>query len=217
MSARHTNFSASAFAVAAGLVLSVSTAQAHCDSLDGPVILTAKAALEKGDPTPVLKWVRRADEREIKDAFSQTLKVRANGPEARELADRYFFETLVRIHRAGEGFPYAGLKASVKDAGPAVVGADEALEIGSVDALATLLTGETGQGLRRRFAHAKELKAHAGDSLEAGRQYVAAYVDYVHYAEGIYQAAAKAAGHHGEAAHEQPSSAKPASGGAHGH
>ena len=43
--------------------------RAHCDTLDGPVVATAKAALEKGDITPVLKWVKGDDEREIKEGF----------------------------------------------------------------------------------------------------------------------------------------------------
>jgi hypothetical protein len=83
---------------------------AHCDTLDGPVVQTARTALEKGDITPLLKWVRVEDEKEIKDAFEKTLAVRRKGAEAKELADMYFFETLVRIHRAGEGAPYTGLK-----------------------------------------------------------------------------------------------------------
>jgi hypothetical protein len=87
-------------------------ASAHCDTLDGPVVMTAKAALEKGDVTPVLKWVRKEDEKEIREQFKKTLTVRAKGPEAKELADMYFFETLVRIHRAGEGAPYTGLKSA---------------------------------------------------------------------------------------------------------
>src|SRR5512138_2915043 len=86
-------------------------AAAHCDTMGGPVIADAKVALAKGDLTPVLKWVKPENEPEVRTAFTQTLKVRAQGPEARELADRYFFETLVRIHRAGEGAPYTGLKA----------------------------------------------------------------------------------------------------------
>ncbi len=49
---------------------------AHCDTLDGPVVKTAKAALDKGDVTPILKWVKKNDEKEIKDLFQQTLIVR---------------------------------------------------------------------------------------------------------------------------------------------
>ena len=82
---------------------------AHCDTMDGPVIAAARVALEKGDVLPVLKWIRPEDEQEIRAAFSRTISVRAGGPEARALADTWFFETLVRVHRAGEGAPYAGL------------------------------------------------------------------------------------------------------------
>ena len=34
-------------------------ANAHCDTMDGPVVMAAKKALEKGDVTPVLKWVKK--------------------------------------------------------------------------------------------------------------------------------------------------------------
>jgi hypothetical protein len=37
---------------------------AHCDTLDGPVVATARAALDKGDVAPLLKWVRKDDEKE---------------------------------------------------------------------------------------------------------------------------------------------------------
>lgn len=78
---------------------------AHCDTLDGPVVQAAKKALEKGDITPVLKWVKKENEAEVRDTFQKTPTVRGKGPEAQELADRYFFESLVCIHRAGEGAP----------------------------------------------------------------------------------------------------------------
>jgi hypothetical protein len=191
-----------ALSLASLLLFPLAKASAHCDSLDGPVILTARAALEKGDVAPILKWVRPADEAEIKEAFQHTLAVRGKGPEARELADRYFFETLVRVHRAGEGAPYTGLKATVAEAGPAVVGADKALETGSVDGLVKLVTDEAAEGIRRRFARARELGKHADHNVAAGREYVAAYVDYVHYVEGLHAAASKTGGHHGEAGHE---------------
>jgi hypothetical protein len=59
---------------------------AHCDTMDGPVVTTAKLALKTGDVTPVLKWVPQADESQIRSAFERTLKVRAFSPEAREMA-----------------------------------------------------------------------------------------------------------------------------------
>ena len=175
-------------------------AAAHCDSLDGPVILTAKAALEKGDVTPVLKWVRPQDEKEITEAFRNTLVVRGKGPEARELADRYFFETLVRVHRAGEGAPYTGLKKTVAESGPLVMEADRALRSGSVKDLVKLVGGAVTEGIEKRFARTAELQKHADESVEKGREFVEAYVDYVHYVEGVHAAAAKAGGH-GEESH----------------
>jgi hypothetical protein len=172
-------------------------ALAHCDTLDGPVVSTAQAALDKGDVTPILKWVKKENEGEIREAFVKTLAVRAKGREAKELADRYFFETLVRIHRAGEGAPFTGLKPAGQDFGPAISGADRAIETGSAADLEKLITGDVAQGIRTRFNKVIETKKHAGESVEAGRAYVAAYVDYVHFAERIHQAVEKGSAHHG--------------------
>jgi hypothetical protein len=95
---------------------------AHCDTMDGPVVLAAKTALDHKDVTPVLKWIKKNDEAEIKAAFAKTLAVRTKGPEARELADQFFFETFVRIHRAGEGAPFTGLKPAGTPLAPPPLG-----------------------------------------------------------------------------------------------
>ena len=50
----------------AALVMWPAGARAHCDTMDGPVVKDAKAALEKGDVTPVLKWVAKDAEPEIR-------------------------------------------------------------------------------------------------------------------------------------------------------
>ena len=180
------------------LVLLPRIAGAHCDTLDGPVVGTARVALEKGDVTPVLKWVKPEHESEIRAAFARTLAVRSNGPEARGLADTYFYETLVRLHRAGEGAPYTGLKPAGTDLDPAVAGADKALEGGSVEGLVKLVTSGVAAGIRERFARAATARKHADKSVEAGREYVEAYVEYVHYVERIHSDAAGGA-HHGDA------------------
>jgi hypothetical protein len=86
-------------------LLLAGTVWSHCDTTGGPVIPEAKAALEKGDVTPILKWVKKENELEIKSAFAKAIAVRARGPEAKELADQYSIENLVRLHRAGEGAP----------------------------------------------------------------------------------------------------------------
>lgn len=172
-----------ALAFALALVLPC-LAWAHCDTLDGPVVLDARAALEQNDVTPVLKWVRPEDEAEIRAAFAKALAVRQMGPEAKDLADTYFFETLVRVHRAGEGAPFTGLKPA-GTIEPAILEADRALQAGAVDPLAEAMAEHVAQGVRDRFARVAEARAHAAESVQAGREYVEAYVAYVHYVEGL--------------------------------
>jgi hypothetical protein len=180
------------------------TAGAHCDTLDGPVVVTARQALEKGDITPVLKWVKKEDEKEIRAQFDKTLAVRKQGKEAKELADTYFFESLVRIHRAGEGAPYTGLKAA-GTVEPSVAAADKALESGSVDNLVKLVTEAAEKGIRGRFEHTKEAKKHADESIEAGRKFVEAYVEFTHYVERLHKDASTLSGH----SEEKPKEAAP--------
>jgi hypothetical protein len=170
---------------------------AHCDTLDGPVVMTAKKALEKGDVAAVVKWVKKDYEQEIRTAFQKTLAVRAKGPGARELADMYFFETLVRLHRAGEGAPYTGLKAAGA-VDPAIAAADRALETGTVDGLVKNITNAMSSGIRERFARAIEKKQHADESIDAGREFVEAYVEFVHYVERLHLGAAGKSIHHAD-------------------
>jgi hypothetical protein len=172
---------------------------AHCDGLDGPVVVAARDALEKGDIEKVLIWVQKKDETEIRKAFGQTLVVRKLGPNARELADMYFFETLVRVHRAGEGASFTGLKPSGRDLGPAIPGADKALETGDVDPLVRLLVGAVEKGLRERFAQARAARNYQAGDVEAGREYIEKYVPFIHYVERLYRSATTvAAGHEAE-------------------
>ena len=174
-----------------------STARAHCDTLDGPVVQTARKALDTGKLNPVLAWVRPQDEAEIKAAFARALAVRKSGPEARTLADTWFFETVVRVHRAGEGAPYTGLKPAGQDLGPAITAADEAIDAGSPAAVEKLLADAVKVGIHERFARLKAQK-RPGEDVVAGRAWVQAYVPYVHYAEGVYEAASRGAGAHAE-------------------
>ena len=168
---------------------------AHCDTLDGPVVKTARIALEKKDITPLLKWVRPSDEKEIRDAFEMTIAVRAQGGKAKELADMYFFENLVRIHRAGEGAPYTGLKPGVA-IDPAVALADKGLETGSIDKLVDFLTNAMAKGIRERFLRASEKQKHADGNVAAGRDFVESYVTFTHYVEGLHGLIKAGPAHH---------------------
>lgn len=169
------------------LALVSTTASAHCDGMDGPVVKAARRALETRDANLVLIWVQKKDEAEVKQAFQTTLAVRNLSPEAKELADQSFFETLVRLHRAGEGAPYTGLKSAGRDLGPAIPAADRALEAGSMEQLKALLTDAMQKGLREHYEKALTKNHFRPEDLSAGREYVEAYVEFVHYVERVYE------------------------------
>jgi hypothetical protein len=176
--------------IALGLLVSMPRrAAAHCDTVDGPVVKAAKLALSTGDIAPVLKWVRPKDEAQIRTAFQHTLQVRALSPQARELADNYFFETLVRAHRAGEGEPYTGLKPAGTPVEPGIALADKAVERGSAEELIQQVTAEVAVGIRRRFSKVEAASRQADASVVAGRAYVAAYVEFIHFVEQLEQSA----------------------------
>lgn len=182
-----------ALVVAAAALAAPGVARAHCDTLDGPVASAARAALETGKLAPVLAWVRPAAEGEVRAAFASARAARRSGKDAREVADRWFLETVVRVHRAGEGAPFTGLKpAGAVD--PAVAAADRAVAGGDAAALERLLVAAVRDGLRTHLARLERERPPAED-VEAGRRWVAAYVPFVHWAEGVYAAAGATAAH----------------------
>ena len=188
-----TNFSRR-IAVAVGVgffALTPARVLAHCDGLDGPVVKAAQRALETRNASLVLIWVQEQDEPEIRKAFEQTLAVRALSSQARELADQFFFETLVRVHRAGEGAPFTGLKPAGRDLGPAIPAADEAVRVGSVEPVRHLLTFAIQERLRQQFGDVIATKTFDADDVAAGRAYVKAYVEFIHFVELLYDSTMK--------------------------
>lgn len=163
-----------------------SFAFAHCDTLSGPVVADAKQAIALHDVKPVLKWLRPGDEAEVRRVFEQTLAVRNLSPAAEELADRYFFEAVVRLHRAGEGAPYTGLRSESPE--PVIRLTDDSLRAGSPDALIQGLNAHLKVELSKRFEAAKAAKRDSATSVEAGRRYVAAYVELTHFVERVHGA-----------------------------
>ncbi|OGA71266.1 MAG: hypothetical protein A3G81_30785 [Betaproteobacteria bacterium RIFCSPLOWO2_12_FULL_65_14] len=167
-------------------------AQAHCDTLDGPVVSAARQALDTGNVNLALVWVQARDEAELKRAFDKASAARKAGGAAKELADSYFFETLVRVHRAGEGAPYTGLKPAGQIE-PPIAAADKALASGQLQPVGKLITQRVEQGLHKEFDAAMAKKSYRPDDVAAGRAFVNAYVEYVHYVEKLYDAAGSAA------------------------
>ena len=180
-------------AVAIALLgLTPARAFAHCDGLDGPVVKAAQRALETRNPALVLIWVQEKDEREIQNAFEQALAVRELSSQAKALADRFFFETLVRVHRAGEGAPFTGLKPAGRDLGRAIPAADEAVRLGSVEPVRQLLTDAVQQRLREEFSQVIAARTFKADDLAAGRAYIKAYVEFIHFVERLYDSTMQA-------------------------
>jgi hypothetical protein len=171
-------------------------AQAHCDTLDGPVVGSAKQSLDTGNVNLVLGWVQKKDEPKIRKAFERARAARKHGGHAAELADRSFFEDLVRVHRAGEGAPYTGVKPAGQIE-PAVAQADKAIKTGELKPVAQMILGPAEEGLHRHFEAVQATSKYDPNDVEAARAYVNAYVQYVHYVEKLHEAAAPAAEHHG--------------------
>lgn len=167
-------------------------ALAHCDGRDGPVVKAAASALERGNVNHALIWVQKRDESEVRAAFQKTMTVRTLTSQAREVADTYFFETVVRLHRAGEGESYTGLKPAGRDLGPAIPAADEAVRTGSLAPLLKLFPATAHAGIREHFDPAVARKNFDRDDVDAGREYVKAYVGLLHYVEHLYGPAAGA-------------------------
>lgn len=179
-----------ALAVGALIFSQPAPALAHCDSVNGPVVTAAQAALEQGDVKLVLPYVKPEAEAELTAAFQHTLEVRQLGPEAQELADHYFFETAVRLHRAGEGAAYTGLKTET-DHGPALAAADEALETGSLETVYSVLDQAIQQGVAEKYETVQQARARAAEenTVEAQRERVEAELIFEKYVYELYTAA----------------------------
>lgn len=166
------------------LHLVVRTASAHCDTEDGPAVADGRRALEAGNVNIALKWVHEDHETEVREAFTRAVAVRGLSAEALDLADRYFLDVLVRVHRAGEGAGFDGIKPTGALVPPQVVAADEALSSGRIDPLRGLVEDGRWDELVRRFDRAVALKDFDVDDLAAARAYMEAYVSFFKYAEG---------------------------------
>jgi len=165
---------------------------AHFETLNGPIVKAAGKALDTNSVNLVLIWVREEREAEVKDAFKKASDVRKLSPEAKALADQFFFETVVRIHETDEGETYTGLKKADKLFAPATEAADRAVESGSPEPLFALLLPAVQAGVRSHLERLMSMKKFDPNDLESGRGYAVMYAEYTHYVEDLYDAATKA-------------------------
>lgn len=162
----------------------VPTAEAHCDTADGPAVVDGRRALEKGNINYALKWIQADSETELTEVYTKAMAVRKLGPEAAELADRLFLETLVRLHRMGEGISFTGIQPTGTEIDPIVRAADRALEVGNDRDVNALAPAERREELHRRFNVALGKKDFDVNDVQDARDFVAAYVSFFKYAEG---------------------------------
>lgn len=193
-----------AFLALAALALLAPTATAHCDAVDGPVASAAIRALDEENPFLVFPFVKPEAEGELQAAYEDALDARATGPAAKTVADRYFMETAVRLHREGEDAPYSGLQPAGSGRTPAVEAAEEALESGDVGPLVALLADAVERETRARFEAASSGAAEprSAEDVAAARERVERELEFIGYAEGVHRAALGTGGAHerGEAA-----------------
>ena len=158
---------------------------AHCDSYDGPVVKDAMKALETNNVSLVLKWIDEKQEQEITSLFNKTYHFRDGDKEIYILVEKHFLETLVRLHRETEGAPYTGLKPAGTT--KAIVQlSDHAIESNSADDLVSKLNHHIEKVVREKYQKVAELNLVKNKSIEKGREYVEAYVDYTHTLEAIH-------------------------------
>lgn len=151
----------------------------HCDTLDGPVVIAAKEALKQKNVNLILPYAPKGAEAEIKKAFEKAIKARKSGKEAAEVADYWFFETVVRLHREGEGAGYTGLKPAGLDTGPVIPLAEKALETGNLKELFGFMSNSLHEDLHRRFGAAIKKKDYDVNDVPAARAYVQASLGFL--------------------------------------
>ncbi|GAB4314244.1 MAG: DUF6448 family protein [Methanobacteriaceae archaeon] len=159
----------------------------HCDTMDGPVVTAAEMALEMENINYVLPFVSKESEDELKYAFDKTLIVRELSEDAAEIADYWFFETAVRLHRKGEGKPYTGLKPAGLDWGPVVGKAEKALETGDPSNLIKFLLETVEDALTNRFNNAVHKNGYELNDVDAAREYTNAMLEFVLFSNALYK------------------------------
>ena len=170
--------------IAAAVVLRPQRASAHCDTMDGPTAKDGIKTLETGNLALARKWITADGEAELESVFERALAARKLGAAAQDVADRWFLENLVRIHRAGEGAAFTGLQPAGVPIDKKVAAADRSIEVGNLEPLTGLIPDERWPELERRFATVLERKDYPVDDVDAGRHYIEAYVHFFKFAEG---------------------------------
>ena len=159
----------------------------HCDTMDGPVVTAARKSLEEENVNIILPWAPESVENEIKKAFEKTVTVRKLGKEAKDLADLWFFETVVRLHREGEGVHYTGLKPAGLDEGPVIPLVEKAIDEKDISDIIDFLVGEINDELEERLESVISLKDYDKNDVKVAREYIEAMLELTLYSHHLYE------------------------------
>lgn len=180
-----TGLAVGTFLIALGLA--AGTAWSHCDTWNGPIATTARKALETGQFETIATFVGEKHEQELRQRFEQCLAVYKMGGHGKELAERYFAETAVRLNRQALGIPFKGLKPA-QPFTPDIAAAEKALEIGELKPVTDLLSAELQEETEKWFQQAMEARKHKDESGQAAREWIDAYYKYIVYVRGMHLA-----------------------------
>ncbi len=169
-------------------------ASAHCDSFDGPALIDAAKALETNNVELIKKWILAEDEAVVVPLFHKTYSLKDGDAEVYEIVKTHFYETFVRLHREMEGATFTGLKPAGTTAHITVM-SDKALENGNFEGLLVALNKHVNGQLTEKYEKTAALYRVKDRSVEDGRAYVAAYVDYTHAVEAVHDIL-EGGGHH---------------------
>lgn len=176
------------------MIMFTTTAFAHCDSYDGPVIQDAYKALENENVTYVMKWIYPDQETEITKLFNKTVELKDGDAEIYAIVEKHFLETLVRLHRETEGAPYTGLKPAGSTP-PIIQMADNSIASNNVKLLLNGLGQHIQEVITKKYDKVARLEKVKDNSIAEGRAYVSAYVEYTHTLEAL-EAVLSGGSHH---------------------
>lgn len=180
------------------ILLTLNQTFAHCDSMDWPLIMDAKKSLESKDPNYFLIWVQEKDEAIVLEKFNKILSLRESNPENLENIDKDFLETLVKIHREWEWAEYTWLKPAGSITNEVIILWDKSVATKDSSELEEFLAKTITNEVKHRFQEVVEKQSYALDDVEAGREYIAEYITFLHWAEWVYEMMQKKITHHVE-------------------
>ncbi len=114
------------------------------------------------------------------------------GKDAKEVADDWFFENTIRLHRAEKEHRTPGMKPAGLSEGPVVPRAEKAIETGDPKESIGFILKTVEDDLTHRFHHVMEKKKYDVNDVAAGREFIEAFIGWVVYSHHLYMSVTSA-------------------------